>query len=42
MMSPVTGFSHVQLLVSDVRTSEQWYSTALGLDRFELVAPPRR
>ena len=34
MTSPMTGFSHVQLLVSDVRASEQWYSTVLGMDRF--------
>ena len=32
--SPMTGFSHVQLLVRDVRASEQWYSTVLGMDRF--------
>jgi glyoxylase I family protein len=32
--SPMTGFSHVQLLVSDVRASEQWYTTVLGMDRF--------
>jgi catechol-2,3-dioxygenase len=31
--SPVSGFSHVQLLVSDVATSERWYTTVLGLDR---------
>jgi glyoxylase I family protein len=30
----MTGFSHVQLLVSDVHASEQWYTTVLGLDRF--------
>jgi catechol-2,3-dioxygenase len=30
----MTGFSHVQLLVSDVRTSERWYATVLGLERF--------
>ena len=34
MTSPMTGFSHVQLLVSDVRASEQWYTTVLGMDRF--------
>lgn len=33
MTSPVTGFSHVQLVVRDVPTSERWYSTVLGLDR---------
>jgi catechol-2,3-dioxygenase len=31
--SPVTGFSHVQLLVSDVATSERWYTEVLGLER---------
>ncbi|HZP29623.1 MAG TPA: VOC family protein [Acidimicrobiia bacterium] len=31
--SPMTGFSHVQLLVSDVAASEQWYTNALGLER---------
>ena len=30
----MTGFSHVQLLVSDVRASEHWYTTVLGMDRF--------
>jgi glyoxylase I family protein len=30
----MTGFSHVQLLVSDVRASERWYATVLGMDRF--------
>ena len=30
----MTGFSHVQLLVSDVRASERWYTTVLGMDRF--------
>ena len=29
----MTGFSHVQLLVSDVAASERWYSTVLGLER---------
>jgi catechol-2,3-dioxygenase len=29
----MTGFSHVQLRVTDVRASEQWYTTVLGLDR---------
>jgi catechol-2,3-dioxygenase len=33
-VAPVTGFSHVQLLVSDVATSERWYSTVLGLEPF--------
>lgn len=31
--SPVAGFSHVQLLVSDVAMSEEWYSTVLGVER---------
>jgi catechol-2,3-dioxygenase len=34
MNSPMTGFSHVQLLVSDVHASERWYATVLGLERF--------
>ena len=29
----MTGFSHVQLLVRDVPTSERWYTTVLGLER---------
>lgn len=29
--SPVTGFSHVQLLVGDVARSQKWYSTVLGV-----------
>ena len=29
----MSAFSHVQLLVSDVPTSEQWYTTVLGMDR---------
>ena len=33
MTSPVTGFSHVQLVVRDVPSSERWYSTVLGMDR---------
>jgi len=33
MKSPVTGFSHVQLLVRDLHTSERWYTTVLGFDR---------
>ena len=32
--SPMTGFSHVQLLVTDLPASEAWYSTVLGLRRF--------
>jgi catechol-2,3-dioxygenase len=31
--SPVSGFSHVQLIVSDLVASEHWYSTVLGLER---------
>jgi glyoxylase I family protein len=34
MDSPITGFSHVQLLVSDVTRSERWYEQTLGLKRF--------
>jgi catechol-2,3-dioxygenase len=30
----VTGLSHVQLLVSDVRASAHWYTTALGLEPY--------
>jgi len=30
----MTGFSHVQLLVSDLAASERWYTTVLGLQRF--------
>ncbi|MFZ0249902.1 MAG: VOC family protein [Acidimicrobiales bacterium] len=32
--APVTGLSHVQLLVSDVGASATWYSTVLGLAPF--------
>jgi catechol-2,3-dioxygenase len=32
--APVTGFSHVQLNVSDVAASERWYTTVLGMERF--------
>ena len=28
--SPMTGFSHVQLLVTDLPASEAWYTTVLG------------
>jgi catechol-2,3-dioxygenase len=31
--SPVTGFSHVQLRVRDLATSERWYATVLGMQR---------
>jgi catechol-2,3-dioxygenase len=30
----MTGLSHVQLLVSDIRASATWYSAALGLEPF--------
>jgi glyoxylase I family protein len=32
--APMTGLSHVQLLVSDVRASADWYRTALGLEGY--------
>ena len=32
--APMTGLSHVQLLVSDVGASAQWYSLALGLESY--------
>jgi glyoxylase I family protein len=32
--APVVGLSHVQLLVSDVAASAQWYSAVLGLAPF--------
>jgi catechol-2,3-dioxygenase len=31
--SPMTGFSHVQLVVADVPASERWYATVLGMER---------
>jgi catechol-2,3-dioxygenase len=31
--APVHAFSHVQLRVADVPTSERWYTTVLGMDR---------
>jgi catechol 2,3-dioxygenase-like lactoylglutathione lyase family enzyme len=34
IQSPVSGFSHMQLLVSDLEVSRQWYATALGLQTF--------
>lgn len=34
MDSPVSGFSHLQLMVSDLARSEAWYQAALGLRRF--------
>lgn len=30
----ITGFSHVQLIVSDVGKSADWYQRALGLEEF--------
>jgi catechol 2,3-dioxygenase-like lactoylglutathione lyase family enzyme len=32
--APVTGLSHVQLLVSDVKASAEWYTLALGLEPY--------
>ena len=32
--APITGLSHVQLLVSDVTASAKWYSVVLGLVPF--------
>ncbi|HEX3567098.1 MAG TPA: VOC family protein [Acidimicrobiales bacterium] len=32
--APVTGLSHVQLLVSDVASSAEWYTVALGLEPY--------
>ena len=32
--APITGLSHIQLLVSDVAASAKWYSTVLGLVPF--------
>lgn len=34
MSSPVRGFSHIQLRVSDVGRSVEWWCTALGLSRY--------
>ncbi|MCU0311092.1 MAG: VOC family protein [Acidimicrobiales bacterium] len=31
-VSPVTGFSHVQLRVADVAASQAWYTTVLGME----------
>ena len=33
MTAPIAGFSHIQLLVGDVSTSERWYCTVLGMER---------
>ena len=32
--APITGLSHVQLMVADVSVSAQWYSAVLGLVPF--------
>ena len=32
--APITGLSHVQLLVSDIRASAEWYRVALGLEPY--------
>jgi glyoxylase I family protein len=32
--APITGLSHLQLVVSDVAASAKWYSAVLGLDPF--------
>src|SRR5580698_919415 len=32
--APITGLSHVQLLVTDVSASAKWYSAVLGLVPF--------
>jgi glyoxylase I family protein len=32
--APVTGLSHVQFLVSDVKASAEWYTLALGLEPY--------
>ncbi|HXQ60877.1 MAG TPA: VOC family protein [Acidimicrobiales bacterium] len=32
--APVTGLSHVQLMVSDVGVSADWYGAALGLEPY--------
>jgi len=32
--APVTGLSHVQLLVTDVSVSARWYTLALGLEPY--------
>jgi len=32
--APVTGLSHVQLLVSNVEASAEWYTLALGLEPY--------
>jgi catechol-2,3-dioxygenase len=32
--APITGLSHVQLLVSDVQVSAHWYALALGVEPY--------
>ena len=32
--APISGLSHVQLMVSDVGRSADWYGAALGLEPF--------
>ena len=32
--APITGLSHVQLLVADITASAEWYGAALGLERY--------
>ncbi len=32
--SPMTGLSHIQLLVSDMRRSVEWYTAALGMEHY--------
>ncbi len=34
MDTPLLGFSHFQLMVSDVDASREWYETVLGLEPF--------
>jgi catechol-2,3-dioxygenase len=34
MDTPLLGFSHVQLRVSDVATSRDWYTRVLGIDPY--------
>jgi len=35
MAGPMTGLSHVQLRVTDVAASAEWYTVALGLESFQ-------
>jgi len=37
--APLTGLSHVQLVVSDLEASARWYTAALGLEPY--AADPR-